>query len=97
MTTKEVQVYRLSPKVGKYYYTTTYTRREGKGLEEKYYTTHPLKYVGQFQQHYQYGYGDGATHYDVFKDGDKEIQVYYTYEGTTCFLEVEGSHPQVTP
>ena len=83
----EIQVFRLTPEVGRFYYTTTYTRKAGKWPNETYYSTKALRYVGQFVKHYQLGAGDGAIHYDIFKDGDKVNKVDYTYEGTTCFVE----------
>ena len=85
----EIQVYRNSPKEGKYYYTTTWTRQEGVYPNETYYSKNSLRYVGKFVRHYQYGYGDGATHYDIFQDGDTLHRVDYTYEGTTSFVETE--------
>lgn len=85
----EIQVYRISPIEGKYYYTTTWTRKEGVYPNETYYSKNPLRYVGKFITHHQYGYGDGATHYDIFEDGDTVNHVNYTYEGTTSFVETE--------
>lgn len=83
----EIQVFRLTPELGRFYYTTTYTRKAGKWPNETYYSTKELKYVGQFVKHYQLGAGNGAIHYDIFKDGEKVNKVDYTYEGITCFVE----------
>jgi hypothetical protein len=44
--------------------------------------------VGEFLHHGSEGYRDNAVHWDTFLLNDKPIQVFYTYEGTTCFLEV---------
>ena len=85
---EEIEVYRLTPENGKYYETTTYTRKVGRWPNEKYYTTNPLRYVGEFIKHYQRGYGDGAQHWDMYMNNNEEERVDYEYEGTTCFREV---------
>ena len=87
--TNKVQVYRLTPQEGKYYMTTTWTEREGKYPNEKYYTTNELKYVGKFLRHESYGYRDNALHKDIFDNNGVENEVIYTYEGTTSFLEIK--------
>ena len=89
------EVYRISPTVNKYYETATYTSKEGKWPNERYYAPkNETTYVGKFIEHKQYGYGDGATHIDVFSNEDKLVYVHYTYEGTTCFREV---YPKILP
>ena len=84
----EIEVFRLTPEKGKYYVTTTCTRKVGHWPNTKYYTTNPLQYVGEFVKHFQQGWADGAQHWDIFTNNGKDEIVHYTYEGTTCFLEV---------
>ncbi len=86
-TPAETEVFRISPKEGKHYYTAEWTRREGRWPSEKYFTTHPLKYVGEFVKHVQQGAGDGARHTSYFLLDGKEVLVHYQYEGTTSFVE----------
>jgi hypothetical protein len=95
--TNETEVFRLTPTVGNFYYTTEYTRKTGDFLSgnERYYTTKPLNYVGQFVKHCSHGFGDGATHWDIFMDNGEEVKLYYTYEGTTSFLEVDKSTVEI--
>lgn len=83
----EVQVFRLTLITGTYYKTAEYTRKEGIWPNETYYTTNELRYVGKFINHVEIGYGDGATHFDIFDNDGEEIRVYYSYEGTTCFVK----------
>jgi hypothetical protein len=89
--TNEQEVYRLTPKEGFYYFTTTRTRTYGIWPDQKYFTKNKLEYVGKFLIHESIGYHDNAQHWDLFElvnDSVKEIKrVDYTYEGTTCFLE----------
>jgi len=83
----KIEVYRLTPKVNKYYMTTTWTEKVGKWPNEKYYSTNKLRYVGRFLRHVSYGYMDNATHMDIFDNNGVEEIVNYTYEGTTSFIE----------
>ena len=85
----ETQVYRLTPEAGKYYETAEYTRRKGRWPNVVYYTTNKMQYVGKFVKHLQFGYHDSAIHIDIFDNNGEEIQLHYTYEGTTSFREVE--------
>ena len=85
--TNKVQVFRLTPEVNKYYMTTTWTEREGKWPNEKYYSTNEIKYVGRFLRHVSHGYRDNASHMDIFDNNGVEEIVNYTYEGTTSFIE----------
>jgi len=84
----EIEVFRMTPQVGKYYETANYIRREGRYPSERYFTTIPPTYVGKYIRHEQYGYGDGGRHYAIFDNSGVEITVTYNYEGTTCFREV---------
>ena len=83
-----MEVFRLTPEVGKKYVTAEYTSSEGKWPDIRYFTTHELQYVGEFRQHVVHGYRDNAAHYAIFSLDGKELIVAYTYEGTTCFKEV---------
>lgn len=87
---KEIEVFRLTPKLGKYYETVLLTRREGRFPDEKYYTIHTPQYVGKFVVQMRSGYGDGVQVVDIFENekGEK-VNVYYTYEGTTAYREVK--------
>lgn len=83
-----MEVFRLTPEAGKHYETAEYTSSEGPYSNARYFTTHPLRYVGEFVRHVSSGYRDNASHADIFLLDGKEILVHYTYEGTTCFREV---------
>jgi hypothetical protein len=86
----EIEVYRLKPIIGKYYATTTYTRKTGEWSQnnERYFSTNTIMYVGKFMEGVTSGYGDASTHYDIFENNGKTEIVHYTYEGTTCFIEL---------
>jgi hypothetical protein len=84
---KEVEVVR-NVVVGKYYESTYCTRKTGLWPKEKYYSTKPREYVGQYIRHKQQGMGDGADHWYVFLRNNEEIQVELDYEGTRSFYEV---------
>lgn len=81
-----MEVFRLTPEVGKKYFTAEYTSSEGKWPHVRYFAKE-LRYVGEFRQHIVNGYRDNAQHYDIFDLDGKEVIVEYTYEGTTCFKE----------
>lgn len=87
---KEIEVFRLTPELGKYYETALLTRREGRFPDQKYYTIHTPQYVGKFMIQMRSGYGDGVQVVDIFENekGEK-VNVNYTYEGTTAYREVE--------
>jgi len=87
---KEIEVFRLTPELGKYYETALLTRREGRFPDEKYYTIHTPQYVGKFMIQMRSGYGDGVQVVDIFENekGEK-VNVNYTYEGTTAYREVK--------
>ena len=85
----EVEVFRLTPIVGKYYEKTTYTRKTGNFPNEKYYSTNELKYVGKFIKLEGFGERDGRFYYAIFEMDREIINVSFDYEGTVCFREVE--------
>jgi len=76
------EVFRLTPKLGKCYMYAEATSRQGHWPREKYFTTNELQYVGVFKAH------DYATHIGVFDNYGTEVQVNYSYEGNTCFIEI---------
>jgi hypothetical protein len=82
-----MEVFRLTPVLGKKYETAIYTRCEGKWPNQKYYAD-KVEYVGEFIRHDYEGYRDNAIHWDTFLLNNTQIKVFYTYEGTTCFREV---------
>ena len=86
----EVEVFRLTPEVGKFYYTAEYTKKVGTYPNYQYYTTNPLRYVGKFLRTERYGSGDGMTATSFFDDKGTINRVVYTYEGTTSFVELQG-------
>ena len=87
---EEIEVFRLTPELGKYYETALLTRKEGRYPDEKYYTTGHLRYVGKFIVQMRCGFGDGVQVIDIFEnEHHQKVNVYYTYEGTTAFREVE--------
>jgi hypothetical protein len=85
----EIEVYRITPQVGKHYETAEYTRKVGKWPNEKYFTTNTPTYVGKFVKTEQFGLGDGAQIFSVFNNNGNLETVAYTYEGTTCFRALE--------
>lgn len=85
----KIEVFRLTPEVGKYYEYVEYNIKEGDWPNSRYFTTEPPKYVGMFVRFVEFGYGDNKSRIDYFIDQDgKEVKVNYSYEGTTSFREV---------
>jgi hypothetical protein len=90
----DIEVYRITPEVGKYYEHAEYTRREGRYPNERYYAKQP-KYVGKFIRCEEGGYRDNHWRTDYFRDAEgMEHVVPYTYEGTTAFREVQPHQPK---
>jgi hypothetical protein len=86
----EIEVFRLIPQTGHYYETAEATRRTGNWDSLKYYTTNPLRYMGKFLYHRREGYHDVSQTWAYFEDDDGNIiNIKYSYEGNTCFREVE--------
>lgn len=93
--TKETEVFRLTPIIGKFYEHADCTRREGRWPNEKYFVNKPTKYVGEFVRFVEGGYGDNRWRTDYFRDENgKIVDVPYKYEGTTCFREVAQKLPK---
>jgi hypothetical protein len=89
----EVEVFRITPQVGKCYEHIEATRVEYVGkkgdLQSKYYSKNQPAYVGKFLRMETYGERDGSDTYAYFDDNGKKNTVKYSYEGMTCFTEVE--------
>jgi hypothetical protein len=85
---QEIEVYHDSPKPDKYYFTALYTRKEGKWDNQRYFTTNKPIYAGKHIRGMREGWGDGACVYELFDQDENIVRVNYTYEGTTCFVEV---------
>ena len=84
----KIEVFRLTPEVGKCYSTAEFTEKVGRYPNiELYYTTYPLRYVGRYLRTERYGSGDGMTATSFFDNNGIINMVEYTYEGTTCFVE----------
>ena len=87
---EEIEVFRLTPELNKYYETVLLTRKEGTYPNVKYHTTNTPRYVGKFIVQIRTGFGDGTQVIDIFEnEHHQKVNVYYTYEGTTAFREVE--------
>lgn len=85
----EVEVFRLTPKEGKYYETAEATRRIGDWDSMRYFTTNPVRYMGKFIRHERTGYHDASRSWAYFEDDNGNIiNIEYSYEGNTCFREV---------
>ena len=84
---EEIEVFRLTPTKNKTYFYAEATRKTGTYPNIKYYTSNNLKYVGEYIQDYRTNTGDGGYFWAIFKDGDVENRVDYSYEGNTCFIE----------
>ena len=89
MNNKEIEVFRLTPIKDKSYFYAEATRKTGIYPNIKYYTNNKLKYVGQYIRDYRTNTGDGGYFWAIFKDGDVENRVDYSYEGNTCFIELD--------
>ena len=94
---RESEVFRLGPnelKTDKYYLFTTYTRKEGKWPNIKYFTKNGLRYVGKFVRCETWGCGDGSGAAAYFENNGEIERIEFDYEGTTCFLERDEPVPQ---
>lgn len=90
------EVFRIEPVKEKYYYTAEYDVCHGHYPNQKYFTSKPLRYVGEFIQRTRIGAGDGQDVFDTFNDNGVINCVKYSYEGYTSFIEVdENPHPQI--
>lgn len=85
----EIEVFRITPEIGKCYEHVEATREQGRWPNERYFTTNTPRYVGRFIKQVQKGFGDNSSIRDYFQDNNGNEQIVdYSYEGKTCFREV---------
>jgi hypothetical protein len=92
----EVQTFRITPTVGKYYEYVLATRsvfppkncKTNKYDNHIYFTTNQFSYVGRFVSGHSQGYGDGGNYYEIYDDNGTERRIDYDYYGMTCLREV---------
>lgn len=91
---EEIEVFRFSPEIGRYYETAEYTRREKNHIMKtsKYFAKKEnVKYLGKCIEHCSDGYGDNAIYWDLFENNEGVVtKVEYSYEGYTSFREVQS-------
>lgn len=86
----QIEVFRDRPEQGKYYEYAECTLKVGVYPNQRYFTDVPPKYVGKLIRNESGGFGDGSWATDYFENEKGEIVVVnYSYEGRTCFREVE--------
>ena len=86
----EIEVFRITPEVGKCYEHIEATRSEYMGQgKHRYFSENSPRYVGKFTREVRMGSGDGQTVEAFFDDNGSENSVNYSYEGYTCFIEVQ--------
>lgn len=88
---EKIQVFRIQPEKGKYYETAEYTEMVGSFADkfQYYYTSKPMKYVGEYIASYSIGCGQGADYWDIFDNNGVEVRVDYSDDGRTSFREVD--------
>jgi hypothetical protein len=86
----EIEVFRMIRFAkNKYYAYALCTRSEGYLMEERYFTTMALKFVGRHVHSERWGQGDGGGGAENFEEDDgTRNRVIYDYDGKTCFIEV---------
>jgi len=84
----ETEVFYITPEKGKCYFHAEYTRKSGTYSErnERYFTTNKPTYVGKFTDGWGAQYG--AASYFINDITGEQNTVHYSYEGKTCFIEV---------
>jgi len=87
----EKEVFRISPGKDKCYKHVEATRSVyvGAPLYHRYYSTKEPVYVGRHIKTVRDGYGDGSSTTAHFSRNGKNVEVPYSYEGNTCFEEVD--------
>jgi len=81
-------VYRLTPVIGHCYYWAEANPKLTKN--GRFYSTVPPKCVGELVKDVHTGCGDGGKKTSIFVDRDGKVtEVCYSYDGLTCFIEVE--------
>ena len=85
----EIEVFSKSPEVGKCYKHVEATRSQFiNGTRHLYFSGNDPKYVGKFIREKRWGGGGEQIRY-IFDDNGTENIVDDSYEGNTCFIEVE--------
>jgi hypothetical protein len=80
----EIQVYRISPELGKHYWHAESTRRYN---DDIHFTTNDLKYVGMFVRKESLGgHGDNQL-FAYFNNNGLEEKIQYSFN--TCFIETD--------
>jgi len=94
----EIEVFRLTPTVGKHYYAilaqrTYYDKQApapwGKGNHRYYAPETHKRYMGVFTSSWNSGSGDGKTYSEIYIRDGKRIELNYDYEGHTCLIEAD--------
>ncbi len=86
-----IEVFRLTPTVGKTYMAAIKTQKVYiKGVGSRYYIEREnLIYMGKFVKGVKEGHGDGGKYYELYERDGEICRLDYDYEGMTCLLEVE--------
>jgi|688.fasta_scaffold1070937_2 hypothetical protein len=61
------------------------TRTQGSYPSQRYYTTHPLQYLGKHVNSARWGYGDNGGGSETFDNHGLKTEIIYDYEGNSCF------------
>ena len=95
----EIEIFRITPTVGKHYYailaTRTYWDKNipapwgGKGNHRYFAKETDKRYMGVFTSSWNSGSGDGKTYTEIYMKDGKRIELNYDYEGNTCLIETE--------
>jgi len=80
-----MEVFRLTTEIGKNYKHAEYTTKSGRFPNEKYFADE-LRDVGTLVEIKEGGFADGRWRIDVFEKDGERIEVVYSYEGRTCFV-----------
>ena len=90
-----IEVYRISPKAGSYYYAILATKKtwDVNGRTWRYYAPSSEKrYIGCFVESFTSGSGDGRTYEEVYIRDNSKITLHYDYDGNTCLIEADADH-----
>ena len=82
-----MEVYRLTPEVGKKYRYAESTESIGYPVRH-YAPPENVKFVGTLIKIKEGGFGDGGWRIDLFDNEGEITEVVYSYGGRTCFIEV---------
>jgi hypothetical protein len=88
----EIEVFRIIRfDKNKYYAYAMCTRKEGYLMEERYFTTNALHFLGRHVNSERWRQGDGGGGAENFVEDDgARNRVIYDYDGKTCFREVNN-------